>query len=85
LPTACLGSTTAAPWVVVHALTPWTSNAASTNKTLTKPRSSTILIFSKFEVTLPKNATSKLFRPQPFEIPQNGQRNVFENLEAFKN
>jgi hypothetical protein len=27
---------------------------------------------------------SKLFRAQPFDIPQNRQGNVFENLEAAK-
>jgi hypothetical protein len=32
-----------------------------------------------------KNKISKLFRPQPFEIPRNAQGNVFENLEASKN
>ncbi len=29
-----------------------------------------------------KNAISKLFRAQPFEIPRSAKRNLFKNLES---
>jgi hypothetical protein len=38
----------------------------------------------KLDGSVAKNAESKLFRAQPFEIPRNAQGNVFENLEARK-